>query len=113
MANARYTGEFRRDLIDSDFFHWGEGTVAISPENISFKGKLAPGPDYRLYLAPTFVETEDKFNLLKSQMVQVGNVTSFNGFIINVPTHVNIENYTSVIIWCETFGEFITAAQYR
>jgi len=26
---------------------------------------------------------------------------------------VNIEEYTTVLIWCEAFSEFITAAKYR
>ena len=41
---AAYTGEFRRDLADSDFLHWGEGVVYLSPESSVFKGELAPGP---------------------------------------------------------------------
>jgi hypothetical protein len=24
-----------------------------------------------------------------------------------------LENYNTVIVWCESFGEFITAAKYR
>ena len=113
MSKAKYMAEFHKDLKGSDFFHWGEGTVALNSKQISFKGKLAPGPDYRLYLSPKFVETEKDFKKLKTQMVQVGNVTSFKGFILDVPQSVDINNYTSVIIWCETFGEFITAAKYR
>ncbi len=113
MAQAKYKAEFRKDLKGSDFFHWGEGHIAIGSGHISFEGKLAPGPDYKLYLSPEFVETEKDFKKLKSQMVKVGNVNSFNGFILDVPKRIDIENYTSVIIWCETFEEFITAAEYR
>ena len=113
MSQAKYKANFNKHLKDSDFFHWGEGTITLNTKQIAFKGELAPGPDYKLYLSPKFVETEKDFNKLKSQMVRVGNVTSFNGFILDVPEHINIDNYTSVIIWCETFGEFITAAKYR
>ena len=28
-SQANYTGEFRRDLKDSDALHWGEGEVSI------------------------------------------------------------------------------------
>jgi hypothetical protein len=45
--------------------------------------------------------------------VQVGEVKSFNGFILGVPQDVDIEAYTSVLIWCEAFSQFITAARYR
>ncbi|MDX1498065.1 MAG: hypothetical protein R3352_10945, partial [Salinisphaeraceae bacterium] len=55
---ASYSGEFKRDLTGSDLLHWGEGTVFIRPDAVSLMGKLAPGPDYKLYLVPDFVETE-------------------------------------------------------
>ena len=38
-SSAAYTGEFRRDLVDSDFLHWGEGTVSIGPQVITFQGE--------------------------------------------------------------------------
>ena len=110
---ASYTAEFVKELADSDAFHWGEGTVSISPQQISFQGELAPGPDYKLYLSPTFVETEADFEALKADMVQVGNVSTFENFIVDVPAGIDPSEYSAVIVWCETFGEFITAAAYR
>ncbi|RLV59591.1 hypothetical protein D5018_11115 [Parashewanella curva] len=112
-ANSMYHTVFVRDLTDSDAFHWGEGDISIGRKHISFKGKLAPGPDYRLYLSPKFVETEADFKRLKSQMVLVGDVKTFDNFVVNVPESVNPSNYQAVIVWCETFGEFITAAKYQ
>jgi hypothetical protein len=29
QSKSAYSGEFRRDLADSDILHWGEGTVGI------------------------------------------------------------------------------------
>lgn len=110
---AEYQGEFRRDLEDSDFLHWGEGSVYLSPEAVVFSGALAPGPDYRLYLSPRFVETESDFEALKPQMMQVGSIDTFENFVVSVPAGVNIDDYSAVIVWCESFGQFITAAQYR
>lgn len=110
---AAYTGEFRRDLADSDALHWGEGSVFVSQDSIAFEGKLAPGPDYRLYLSPSFVETEADFAKLKSSMVQVGDVRSFENFMLSVPESVNPDDYNTVIVWCEAFGQFITSASYR
>ncbi len=111
--SAAYTGEFRRDLADSDRLHWGEGTVSVARDTISLMGSVAPGPDYKLYLSPEFVETEADFERLKSRMARVGDVKTFDNFLVSVPASVNPEDYTTVIIWCESFGEFITAAQYR
>ena len=110
---AEFTGEFVRDLEDSDALHWGEGTVSVGRDAISLEGRIAPGPDYKLYLSPEFVETEAEFNRLKSSMVRVGDVKTFENFIVPVAASVDPGDYTSVIIWCESFGEFITAAKYR
>jgi hypothetical protein len=112
-GSSRYTGEFRRDLADSDALHWGEGTVYVGADHIALEGEISPGPDYRLYLSPEFVETEADFERLKSMMVQVGSVTTFENFIVPVPEGIDPSSYSSVIIWCESFGQFITAARYR
>jgi hypothetical protein len=45
-------------------------------------GKLAPGPDYKLYLAPSFVEDEAGFEAIKAQSKQVGDVKTFDGVIL-------------------------------
>ena len=111
--SATYTAEFNRDRKDSDALHWGEGKVSVTAAAISHLGKLSPGPDYKLYLSPEFVETEVDFNRLKPQMVRVGDVKTFNNFLVQVPPGVNPSNYTTVIVWCETFGEFITSAKYK
>lgn len=110
---ATYTAEFTRELPGSDFLHWGEGTVSISADRIVHEGKLAPGPDYRLYLVPEFVEDEATFLPLKEASAQVGEVKTFDGFLLDVPASIDIEAYSTVLVWCEAFGEFITSAQYR
>ena len=110
---SSFTGEFRRDLADSDALHWGEGTVYVTDDAIALDGKLAPGPDYRLYLSPEFVETEADFERLKSQMTVVGGIKTFDNFEISVSSDIDVSDYSSVIVWCESFGEFITAARYQ
>ncbi len=112
-ARATYTAEFRRYLLDSDAFHWGEGRVFIGKSAISHSGRLAPGPDYKLYLSPQFVETEAEFERIRSSMALVGDVKTFDGFVVPVPEGLDPSRYDSVIVWCESFGEFITAAKYQ
>jgi len=112
-SQAMYTAQFRRDLNDSDALHWGEGTVSVGPNSIGFIGKLAPGPDYKLYLSPEFVETEADFTRLKSAMVRIGDIKTFENFVVDVPRGIDPSNFTSVIVWCESFGQFITSARYR
>ncbi|MGF1683254.1 DM13 domain-containing protein [Photobacterium minamisatsumaniensis] len=113
QQDAQFTAVFEKDRQDSDFLHWGEGEVSISPNAISFVGELAPGPDYKLYLSPEFVETESDFNRLKMSMVKVGEIKTFNSFMVELDNSVDIAQYNTVIVWCETFGQFITSAQYQ
>ena len=110
---AEFTGRFRRDLKDSDALHWGEGTVSVGARSIALEGRLAPGPDYKLYLSPQFVETEDEFHRLKPTMVRVGDVKTFENFIVPVGEGIDPARYTTVVVWCERFSQFITAAKYR
>ena len=112
-SQVQFTAEFKRDLKDSDALHWGEGTVSIGSSTISLVGRLSPGPDYKLYLSPEFVETESDFKRLKSAMIRLGDVKTFHNFVVTVPNGVNPAKYFAVIVWCETFSEFITAAKYR
>lgn len=112
-AQASFKGEFRRDLKDSDALHWGEGKVSVSRNAVALLGALAPGPDYRLYLSPEFVDTETDFNRIKDRMVQVGDVRTFRNFLVPVPEAVVPARYNTVVVWCEAFGQFITAAKYR
>ena len=110
---AHFTGAFRRDLPGSDFLHWGEGTVTVGAAAISMRGELTPGPDYKLYLSPVPVTTAEEFLAVKARAARLGDVRSFHGFMLDVPKSVDVEQYDSVVIWCETFRKFITAAQYR
>ncbi len=112
-SSAIYSATFKKDLKDSDLLHWGEGTISIGNDFIAFMGKISPGPDFKLYLSPEFVETEVDFNRLKHSMEQVSDIKTFNNFLVRLPKHINPSAYKAVIIWCETFGEFITAAQYQ
>ncbi|MEM9715717.1 MAG: DM13 domain-containing protein [Pseudomonadota bacterium] len=110
---AAYSATLTRDLRGSDFVHWGEGTISVSPTQIIHEGRLSPGPDYKVYLVPEFAEDEAEFEALKDRSVRIGDVKAFDGFILDLPAGVDIEAYDTVLVWCEAFGEFITAAQYR
>ena len=110
---AIFTAQFKKDLPGSDFLHWGEGELSISARRVSFTGELAPGPDYRLYLTPQLVLDEQAFLAIKDQSVYVGDINTFDNFILNIPENINPAGFTAVVVWCETFGEFITAATYQ
>lgn len=111
--NAAFTAELSRDLPGSDFLHWGEGKISLAPTQIVHEGRLAPGPDYKLYLVPEFADDEAGFLALKPAALLVGDIKTFGGFILPLPEGTDLNSYTTVLIWCETFGEFISSAKYR
>ena len=112
-AAAEFAGTFRKDLKGSDLLHWGEGKVTVGRSAVALMGKVAPGPDYKLYLAPAFVDTREGFLALKERAVRVGDVKTFENFIVRVPESVDPSRYNTVVLWCETFSMFISAAKYR
>jgi hypothetical protein len=110
---AEYTAEFRRDLKGSDPLHWGEGVVTVGRKAVALRGRIAPGPDYKLYLLPEFVDTKDAFIRVKDRSLRVGDVKTFENFIVPLPAAADISKYDTVVVWCESFSQFITAAKYR
>lgn len=110
---ATYQAEFKRGLKGNDFLHWGEGKISLTAQKVVHQGTLAPGPDYKLYLTKQFVEDEEQFEKIKNQSRRIGDIKTFDGFLIDIPEGVDIEDYNSVVVWCEAFGEFITAAKYK
>lgn len=110
---AIYQTEFIKDLKGSDLLHWGEAKVTVSYAKITVNGSIAPGPDYKLYLTDQFVEHEDEFLAIKDQAKYLAEVKTFKNFVIDVPKDIQINNFNTVVIWCESFSEFITAAKYQ
>ena len=112
-ADAQFSGTFTRNLPGSDFLHWGEGTVSLTATQVVHEGTLSPGPDYMVYLVPEFVTDEASFLPLKNSSLRIGPVKTFEGFALDLPESTDLAAYTTVLVWCEAFGEFITAAKYR
>ena len=111
--DAIFSANFEEDLPGNDFLHWGRGTVRLTPAQIVHTGELAPGPDYMVYLVPEFVEDEAGFAAQQEASLRVGPVKTFAGFALDLPAGTDLEAYTTVLVWCEAFGEFIAAARYR
>ena len=112
-AGAQYSGEFRKDLKGSDLFHWGEGTVSIARGRVALAGRLAPGPDYKLYFSPEFVDTKEGFLKVKDRSERVADIRTFENFIVPLPPSFDAARFNTIVVWCETFSMFISAAKYR
>lgn len=113
LATPAFVATFDREREDSDRFHWGEGELRLYDNTIVFEGELAPGPDYRLYLTTAFIETESDFKAIKDQALEVGSVKNFDRFVFENVAAVGDTRFNTAVVWCETFGEFITSGQYR
>ena len=114
-SEAMIQAKFRRDLPGSDAYHWGEGTLHLTQEGgqyfFTLEGRVSPGPDYKLYLMPEYVEDEAGFLAIKARSVRVADITGFDNFRVDVPMSIDPTQYPAVIIWCERFREFITAGR--
>ena len=110
---ALYKTRFHKQVAGSDLIHWGEGAVSINESSISLMGSLAPGPDYFLYLTKNLVDTGDSFLEIKAESLKVGPIRTFDNFIVPLDESVDIEQYAAIVVWCETFSQFITSASYR
>jgi len=111
--NALYKTLFVKDLKGSDLFHWDEAKVTVSKNEIIVNGSIAPGPDYKLYLTKEFVEQEEEFLFIKDKSKYIAEVKTFKNFVITIPENIDINDYNTIVIWCESFSEFITAAKYK
>ena len=110
---ALYHGEFKRSLPGSDALHWGEGRITVSASSVTLAGRIAPGPAYKLYLVPEFVDTQEAFERVKARSLSAGDIRTFDNFIVPLPAGTPVDRYDTVVVWCEAFSKFITAARYR
>ncbi len=110
-GSATRSGYFYRDLPGSDALHWGDGKIMINATRVWLDGKISPGPDYRLYLVDDYVDTGADFLAIKAQTRQVGPIKAFTNFSLDLPADIDGNAFDAVVIWCEAFGQFITAAR--
>ena len=108
-----YRTRFDRDREGADYFHWGKGDVRVYESAISFGGELVPGPDYRLYLAPHYIENKAEFLAIKAQSLESESLKPFNGSAFNNVSALGDPAPNNLVIWCEPFDEFITSARFR
>lgn len=109
-ATSSYRGSFHKDIKGSDFLHWAQGEVFVSESAIAFRGEIAPGPDYRVYLLDRFVQDKESFLKAKDKAILVGDLKTFDRFVLNFPEGIELDNVNTVVIWCETFARFISSA---
>lgn len=111
--NARYSGVFSKNQEGSNPVHWADGKLYVSNNEIAFEGTVAPGPDYKIYLTKTQANNKASFLKIKEDSLYIGDLKNFGNFKKAIPNGVNIDEYTTVQIWCERYGQFISSAPYK
>ena len=110
---ALYATHFSKDQSGSDALHWAEGKLYVAPHALAFEGEVAPGPDYKIYLTKEQANNAQEFLAMKDQAVLVSELHNFGNFSKVIPANMDVNEYTTVQIWCETFSKFISSAKYR
>ena len=110
-TTAERRGRFVRDMPGSGARHWGDDTIMMNANKIWLDGTISPGPNCRLYPAPEFVDDGAGFLAIKAKSRQIGMVKAFENFVLDLPPAIDLDEYDAVVISCEAFKQFITAAR--
>ena len=90
--SALRCGTFVWDLPGSGWLHWGDEVVMINADHDWLDDKVAPGPDYCLYLTPKYVESGIGFQTIKGQPLQIGRIKAVENFSLDLPDGVDATN---------------------
>ena len=96
----------------SDPIHYGRGAVTLYDGVLHLESdfEVGPGPKFHVYLVP-HDEVRAVGDVENSMFVDLGRLRAFKGSQnYPVPGGLTIEDYGSVVIWCEQFGVLISPA---
>ena len=99
----------------SDPVHYGKGRISVY-EHIVFLEpdfEVGPGPAFHVYLVPK-ASIRSSSDLKDVMFVDLGGLRAFKGSQrYPIPSGVDLNNYQSIIIWCERFGVLISPADLK
>jgi Electron transfer DM13 len=96
----------------ADPVQWGRGKVSVYERTVFLEDdfKVGPGPKYHVYLVPK-VQVRSEADVKSATPVDLGRLRSFEGSQrYPIPNSVKLDDYRSVVIWCEQFGVLISPA---
>jgi len=96
----------------SDPLHYGKGKVSVYRRAVFLEPdfEVGPGPAFHVYLVPQ-AKVRDAGAVKDTMYVDLGGLRAFKGSQrYPIPAGVDLKNYQSVVIWCETFGVLISPA---
>jgi hypothetical protein len=96
----------------ADPIHYGKGEVSVYPKTV-FLGEdfeVGPGPDYHVYLVPK-ADIRSSDDVKDTMYVDLGRLRAFKGSQnYAIPEGVDLNDFPSVVIWCQQFGVLISPA---
>jgi hypothetical protein len=101
----------------SDPVHYGQGNASVFRDQtgatlVHLEGdfKVGPGPKLHVYLVD-HAEVRSAGDVDNSKWVDLGQLRAFEGSQnYAIPADVNLADYKSIVIWCQTFGVLISPA---
>ena len=73
--------------------------------------EVGPGPKFHVYLVPEAEVTPDT-RVNETMYVDLGRLKAFSGSQnYPIPDGVNVQDFQSVVIWCEQFNVLISPAK--
>jgi len=102
-----------------DFIHYGKGSINVYKAKDQYEiflnkdFKVGPGPAFHIFLSDAKnIKTNTAFK--NSKKYDLGMLKSFQGSqIYSIPSHVNLSEIKSVVIWCVSFSQLITSADLK
>ncbi len=96
----------------SDPVHYGSGEVTMYENTVFLEGdfKVGPGPNYHVYLVPK-AEVRGNGDVPNTMFIDLGRLRAFEGSQrYPIPQGIDLQQFPSVVIWCEQFGVLISPA---
>lgn len=96
----------------ADPVHYGSGEVTLFEGLVHLEDdfEVGPGPKFHVYLVPKTGITRSA-DVEGTMYVDLGRLRAFKGSqSFPVPAGVELEQFGSVVIWCERFGVLISPA---
>ena len=96
----------------NDPVHYGSGAVTVYQDlvHLGEDFEVGPGPKFHVYLVPK-TDIRESADVKGTMFVDLGRLKAFKGSQnFSVPAGVNLQDFGSVVIWCEQFGVLISPA---
>ncbi len=117
LARSPYSCHFRRDHPGSSRLHWADGHLGVSHGQIVFDGRMSvpasAGRHVTVYLTSDRIQDRDDFLRTQPRARRVGLVAPQSRFLLDVPHDIDVDEFTTVVLWSHADQQLISSAQYR